>query len=448
MIDTAVVFRYIRHTFLLFFMPSVQIENLPKNVVKLTVTVPAEDVQLAMEEAAIRLSEKSAIPGFRPGKAGYEIVKQRLGEMKIMEEALEPIVRKTYVEALMANKIETVGSPHFDVQKMVPGQDLVYTAEAAKMPSITRLADYKKLTVDAKSINAEDRTVETALEDLRRMQTKEVRAAAGTAASGTDKMVMAMNMKKAGVPIEGGQSPNHAIYLGEESYIPGMKEQVSGMKEGEQKSFTLPFPKDHASPMLAGADVEFDVTTKEIFHLEKPTLDDAFATALGQKDIATLKTVVRANIEKEKKEEEARRQEKELLELLAKESRFDDVPDLLLNEEINKMAQELQRAIEEQGLEFGTYLKNIKKTLPELKMDFTPQALMRIKVALVLRAVGEKEGVKIEEKEIDDEIDTLAERYPDPEAKKQIFSPLYREYVETMLKNRKTIAILKEGMVK
>lgn len=429
-------------------MPSVKIETLPKNAVKLTVTVPAEDVQPYLEEAAVRLSEKSSIPGFRPGKAGYETVKQRLGEMKIMEEALEPVVRKTYVEALMANKIETVGSPRFDVEKMVPGQDLVYTAEAARMPSVTRLAEYAKLNVAAKPAKVEDRDVDAALEDLRRMQTKEVRAAAGTAAAGTDKIVVAMDMKKAGVPIEGGQSPNHAVYLGEESYIPGLKEQVTSMKEGDHKTFTLPFPKDHASPMLAGADVQFDVTAKEIFHLEKPALDDAFAGALGQKDAATLKTVVRTNLDKEKKEEEERRQEKEVLELLAKESRFDDVPDLLLNEEINKMAQELQRAVEEQGLEFAAYLKNIKKTLADLKMDFTPQALMRVKVALVLRAVGEKEGVKVEEKEIDDEVDALAERYPDPEAKKQIFSPLYRDYVETMLKNRKTIAILKEAMVK
>ncbi len=425
-------------------MSSAILEHLPKNTVKFTVTVPADEVRPYMEEAAIRLSEKSSIPGFRPGKAGYEVIKQRLGEMKILEEALETIIRRTYVEAVTANDLNTVGSPHIDVEKMVPGNDLVYTAEVARMPAVTRLADYKKTKVRTKSIDVGEHDVEQALNDLRRMQTKEMRASAGTQAGGTHKVVVSIDMKKDGIPIEGGQAPNHAIYLGEEHYIPGMKDQIVGLKEGDKKSFTLPFPKDHTSKMLAGSNIYFDVNVKEIYSLEAPEADDAFAAALGQKDLATMKGLIKTNLEKEKREAETRRQEKELLESIANESRFEDIPDLLVNEEINKMAYELQRGVEEQGMDFVEYLKNIKKTLADLKIDFTPQAIMRIKIAIVLRDIFKKEGLRVEEKEIDAELDELAARYEDKEARKQIYSPTYREYVETMLMNRKTIALLKE----
>lgn len=426
-------------------MPSVKIDALPKNTLKLTITVPADEVRPYMEEAAARLSETAKIPGFRPGKAGYDIVKQRLGEMKILEEALEPIVRKTYTEAIMGNKLETVGSPHIDVEKLVPGNDVVFTAEVARMPAVTRLADYRKIKVAAKPAAATDADVEQALNDLRRMQTKEVRAKAGVQASGTDKVVISIDMKKGNVPVEGGQSPNHSVYLGEEHYIPGMKDQIAGLKEGDKKSFVLPFPKDHTSKHLAGTDVGFDIAVKEIYHLETPGIDDAFAAALGQKDLATMKGLIKGNLEKEKIAEEGRRVEKELLEKVAADSRFEDIPDLLLNEEINKMTFELQRAVEEQGLDFDAYLQNIKKTIADLKMDFTPQALMRIKVALLLKEIFKKENLQVEGKEIDEELDELASRYEDKETKLQIYSPTYRDYIETMLKNRKSIKFLTDA---
>ncbi|NBS41497.1 hypothetical protein EBS80_02455 [bacterium] len=209
-------------------MPTVKLENLPKNSLKITVTIPHADVQPFLEEAATRISEQSSIPGFRPGKAGFDVVKQRVGEQKIYEEALEAIVRKTFVDVVVENEVETVGSPKIDVEKLAPGNDIVYTAEVALMPKVTKLADWKNMKVDRKSHEPTDDDLALALKDLQRMQTKEVRAQAGAAVGPADKAVVSMNMKKEGVPVEGGQSPNHAVYMTEDYYIPGFKEQVSG----------------------------------------------------------------------------------------------------------------------------------------------------------------------------------------------------------------------------
>ena len=197
----------------LLSMPNVTLEEKEKNAVKLTFTVSVEEQQPFLEMAAEHISEHSTIPGFRPGKAGYDIVKQRVGEGKIMEEALEKMVRKFYIDAILSHEIDSVGSPKIDVEKMAPGNELVFTAEITRMPRVIELADWKKLSVQAKVPTVTDEEVDLALKDLTRMQTKEVRAAADAVVSETDKAVISMDMKKEGVPVEGGQAQNHSVYL-------------------------------------------------------------------------------------------------------------------------------------------------------------------------------------------------------------------------------------------
>lgn len=430
-------------------MPKITIENLSDSKKKITFILSLNEIQPHLEEAATRISTQQSIPGFRPGKAGYDVVKQRVGEMKILEEALETIVRKSYVEAILTHNLDTVGSPRINVEKLAPENDIVFTAEVSLMPAVKQLGDFKKLSIKAKQPKIEDKDIDLALRDLQRMQTKEVRALTGSQVGDKDKLVVSMNMKLDGVPLEGGQSPNHIIYLTEDYYIPGLKDEVKGMKEGETKTFTLKFPKDHVQKMLAGKAVEFEVTLKELFHLELPDLDDVFALTLGMKDLSELKEKIGQNLQAEKDQEEQARQEREMLELLSNKSTYDDIPDLLVNEEINKMISELQRAVESQGGEFEKYLESLKKTLVDLKLELTPQALTRIKVALVMRAVAKQEEIKVEDAELNHELDHMAEHYKDKkEAKDQIYSPEYRDYLEQILTNRKVIDFLRKTMIK
>ncbi len=429
-------------------MPNVQIEEKEKNAIKITFTVSIEEQQPFLEAAAEHISEHSSIPGFRPGKAGYDIVKQRVGETKIMEEALEKLVRKYYIDAILANEIDSVGSPKIDVEKMAPGNELVFTAEVTRMPRVTELADWKKLSIEGKVPTVSEEDVALALKDLTRMQTKEVRATADSIVGAADKAVVSMDMKKEGVPIEGGQSANHVVFLAEEYYIPGFKEQILGMKEGEKKTFTLPFPKEHAQEFLAGRDIDFEIELKELFHLEPPTLNDEFAVSLGLRDFAMMKELVHKNLLDEKIREESFREEKEMLELVANKTQYENIPDLLLNEEIEKMIRELKQRVEEQGMDFEDYVKSLKRSLAQIKMDFTPQALMRLKVSLLLREIAKQENVTVTEDEMTKELDETAARYEDKESKLQIYSPEYRQYAEQITLNRKVIDLIKKEMVK
>ena len=424
------------------------IENLSKNSVKITIAVAVEEMQPMLEKAAAELSEQTTIEGFRPGKAPYDVVKNRVGEMKIYEAALQDIVRKSYIEAVDANNLEVAGEPNIKVEKMVPGSDLEYTVEVSLMPKITKLADWKTMFVEKKESTVADKDINQALKDLQRMQTKEIREDKDKVATKDHKAVINMNIKKDGVPIEGGQATNNTVYLCEDHYIPGFCDEIIGMKEGDQKTFVLKFPDTHFQKTVAGKDVEFDVTMNELYRLDHPEIDDKLAAALGQKDLAGLKGIIKDNLQLEKDREEAMRQERAMLEAISNKTEFEEIAEALINEEVHKMIHEIQHNVEQQGGVFEDYLKSINKTLGEMKLGFTPEALVRIKVALVIREIAKQEGIEVAENEVDAELDKLAERYEDKEAKKQIYTPANREYMTAMLKNRKVIDLLKETMVK
>ena len=424
------------------------IENLPKNEVKLTITVSSQEMQPFLEKAAQTLSEETTIEGFRAGKAPYDVVKNRVGEMKIYEAALDSIVRKTYIEAVTTHKLEVAGEPAIKVEKMAPGNDIIYTVNVSLMPKIEKLADWKEMSVDAQKIEVADKDVDQALQGLTKMQTKEIRETKEHVATKEDKAVIDMNMKKDNVPIEGGQAVNNAIFLCEDHYIPGFSEQLIGLKEGDKKTFTLKFPESHYQKNLADQDVEFDITVKELYRLEAPELNDQLAVTLGMKDLSTLKDTLRENMVKEQEHKEKLRQERAMLDMIAGKTNFGDISDSLVNEEVDKMIHELEHSVENQGGVFDDYLQSIKKTVGDLKLDFTPEALLRIKVALIIRGIALDEDIQVKEDEVDQELDRLAEQYKDEEAKKNIYSPANREYISVMVKNRKVIDLLRQTLIK
>jgi trigger factor len=198
-----------------------ELKKLDKSEVELTITVAPADYQHDLEHAAHHLSEVAAIKGFRPGAAPYDIVKQNVGEQKIMETALEEIVRENFYKAVAAEKLETVGMPLVTMEKVAPGNDIVFKAKVALMPKI-KLANFAKIKVEAKKTEVGDKELDAALNDLRKMRMKE--AAKKEPATKDDKVVVDMNMFIDKVAIEGGWAKDHQVYLSEGHYIPGFAE--------------------------------------------------------------------------------------------------------------------------------------------------------------------------------------------------------------------------------
>ncbi|MBI2099579.1 trigger factor [Candidatus Uhrbacteria bacterium] len=419
------------------------LKELPKSEIELEITLQPEEIKTDIEAAAKRISESSKIPGFRPGHVPYEMVKARVGEMKIWEEALETAIRRTYHQALKEHKLATVGQPYFSVLSLAPGNPVVYKVKTAILPKISKLADYKSIKINKKEIKISDADIDAALGELSRMQVREKEV--DRAAASQDKVMVDMNMFLDKVPLEGGQTKNHGIYLAENYYIPGIQEKLLGIKKGETREFVLPFPKEHYQKNVAGKDVEFRVMANSVLELERPALDDSFAQSLGQKTVTDLRRLIGQNLEKEAALKEVQREEIEILEELVSRSSFDEVPDILVNSEIERMLRELEDSIAAQGLEWNKYLEGIKKTVPELKLDFTSRALKRVKIALIIREISDREGIEPDDAEVSREIGRALNQYKnDPEAQKIIRGEEYAEEARIVSRNRKTIEFLRQ----
>ncbi|MDP3985402.1 MAG: trigger factor [bacterium] len=421
---------------------SYTIKQLPKSSVEISFEVSTEELQPYLEDAAERIAKTAKIDGFRPGHAPYSLVEKKVGAMKILEEALETVVRSQYIAALTKEKLETVGSPRIDIKKAAPGNPLLFSATVSLLPAVTKLGDYRGIKAEQKPIVVADEEVEKLVRELQRMQTRETKI--DRALEATDKAIVNLSISQNKVPVEGGAVQDHQVFMDEPYYIPGFTEQILGMKVGEEKTFTLSFPDSHYQKMLAGKPADFTVTLKEVFAREHPPLDETFAKALGKESMEAVRALLRTNLEKEKQQKEDERFELEILQKIVDQSQFEDIPELLVNEEVERMRQELERGVAAQGLEWKVYLNQIKKTEAELKLEFAPQAIRRIKTTLVLRAIAQKENVEASEKEIDDELDRIASFYEkDKEIQKQIYAPDHRDHVSMVLKNRKTLGLLK-----
>lgn len=415
---------------------------------KITVTIPIEEQQPYLEQAAAEISKEAKIEGFRPGHAPYNMVVAKVGAQAVFEAALDSMIRATYVAAVVADGLEVIGAPNVNVTKMAYGNEVVYEATAFLLPKVTNLADWRTLSISAKPIEVSDKEIDAAMADLVRMQTKEVRATKGEKAGTSDKLVVDLDMKKEHVQVEGGTSKGAIVLMAHDQYLPGLTKALEGSTEGETRTFTLPFPKDHYQKHLAGCDVEITATINELYHLEHPEVDDVFAKALGLDSLTALRAKINENIGDEKKTEETHRQERTMLEELAKKSTFDEIPENLIEEETHKMLEELRRHVNDYGLEFDQYISSLKKSAEELHNELRPQAEMRVKVAMVLKEIATREQIKAEEKEVDEILDRIAANIKDAGTRERIFEPEFREYQASILRNRKTIDLLRAAMVK
>ncbi len=388
------------------------------------------------------MSLHSKIEGFRPGKAPYDIVKSRFGEQAILEETADAIVRKNYFQAVKDNNLQTINHPKIEVTKMAVGNPFEFKATVDILPEV-KLGEYKNLGLKKTATNVADEQIEKALRDLSKMQSKE--ALSDKSAAATDKVLIDMEMLKDGVAVEGGMAKDMAVYLAEQHYIPGFNDQLTGSKKGDEKTFSLDFPESHYQKHLAGAKVDFKVKVKDVYEITPPEIDEEFAKKLGQKSLADLKALIRKNMETETAMKDDEKWEAVILNKIVGDSKFGDLPEALINEEAHKMVHELEHNVEHEGMQFEDYLKSVNKKESDLILEFAPEAVKRIKIALAIRAIGKAENVSADDKEVAEEMEKLMNAYKNnAEMQKQIREPGFTDYLHTRIENRKTLETIKK----
>ena len=420
-------------------------KKLEKSQIELTITVSPEEYQKQVERAAQEISEQVDVKGFRRGNAPYDMVKAAVGEMKIYEHALEYIVRRFYTDALAEQNIDAVGMPSISVEKLAPGNDIEFKATVAVLPEIKITAISKiKMEKGAKEIN--DTDIDRVLSDIQKMRSKEVLKSGPATAE--DKVVVDMDMFYENVPVEGGQTRNHSIYLSEEYYIPGLQKELVGLKKDDEKEFSLTMPESHYQKHLAGKEVAFKIKINDVYTRELPALDDELAKGLGQESVAVLRELIGSNLRAEAEQKENQRVEITILDQLIDGSTISDVPEVLIEAERDKMFYELKRGLEQQGMEMEAYLASVKRTTEELAAGFTEQATRRAKAALISRAIAKEQNLAPTKEEIETELVAIRETYKDnAEAQKNLERPEVRDTVATLIRNRKVISWLKDKVL-
>jgi len=428
--------------------------NLPKSLLEVVVTMTFDELQPYLIKTAEKISETKKIEGFRPGKAPYDVVVRTVGEMFVMQNAASVAIEESLDKILDSEKIDAVAEPKVEVQKLAPNNDFIFKATFSILPEI-KIMDLEKLKVKAPAeIKIEEKEIDKVLEDLKKFKAKE--SLADKVAEKGDKVIMNLNVFVDNVPIEGGQTPNHSVIIGENLMIPGFEDNLLGLKANEEKEFALKFPEKYHEQKLAGKMATFKIKTTGVYKIELPELNDEFAKAFGLPTLPDLKKNIESNLKREKESKENQKFELEILEILQEKSEFSEIPEVLINEETHRMVHELEDNVIKQGMNFEDYMKHLKKTEADMMLDFVPDAIKRVKTGLLIRELAKQQNIIASEEELKAETEKNIASYklnPQYEGKiaeieTNLRSAQAQQYFSNIIRNRKTLDFLKSKATK
>jgi trigger factor len=424
----------------------VTVNNLPKSRVELTVELTGEELSAHLGRAVEKISKEIKIDGFRPGKATYEALKTKVGEISIWEEAARLAIAKTADEAIRENASDrAVGQPEINITKLAPNNPFEYKIIISILPEVM-LGAYKELKVKMDKIEVGDKEVDKMIKDLREMRVKEV--VSDEPIKDSDKTIVDINIFLDQVPIEGGQGKDTAVIIGKGYVVPGFDKHLIGAKKDEEREFDLPYPADHYQKNLAGKIVQFKVKVKEVYKRELPALDDNFCTGFGMKNLDELRARIKESLTSEKAEKARQKAEIIVLDKIIDKTKFGELPDNLIMNEGETMLSELAHNLEHQGANFDDYLKSLNKTREQLKLDLLPDAVKRVKSALIIRQIAEIEKIEALEAEVEKEVAHILEHYKgDKKVEERVKSHEYHHYLHNALTNKKTMEKLAEWNV-
>ena len=388
---------------------SLQVEKLENNMAKLTIEVPADDLEKALQSAYMKQKNKIAMPGFRKGKVPRQMVEKMYGADVFYEDAANALIPQAYSEAYDECDLQIVSQPEIDITQIEKGKPFIFTAEVAVKPEVT-LGDYKGVEVPKTEITVTDEDVEA---ELKKEQEKNSRTISveDRAAQLNDIVTIDFEGSVDGVPFDGGQATEYPLTLGSNTFIPGFEEQLVGAKVGDDVDVKVTFPEEYQAKELAGKEAIFKCAVKKIEAKELPELDDDFAKDVSEFDtLAEYKEHVKTNLE-DKKADEAKRAKEDAAVDKAIENAQMDIPEAMLMTQCRQMLDDFSRRMQSQGLSMEQYFQFTGQSVDKMMEDMKPQALKRIQTRLVLEKIAEVENIQPTEEEVNEEISKMAEMY-------------------------------------
>ena len=388
---------------------SVQVENLEKNMVKLTIEVPAEELEKAIDAAYKKQKNQISIPGFRKGKVPRAMVEKMYGVELFYEDAANTLMQQNYPSAVEESGVDIVSRPSIDVVQIEKGKPFIYTAEVAVRPEVT-LGKYMGVTVTKIDTSVSDDEVAEALEQQRNNNARTISVTDRPVAVG-DTAVIDFEGFVDGVAFEGGKGENHPLEIGSHTFIDNFEDQLVGKNAGDEVEVNVTFPEQYQAADLAGKPATFKVKINEIKAKELPELDDEFAQDVSEFDtLAEYKESLKKNLEEKKENEAKRTKEDEAVQKIIDKSKM-DIPEAMIDTQCETMIEEFAQRIAQSGLSMDQYLQFSGLTVDGLKEQVRPEALSRIQASLVLEQIAKDENIEVSDDDVNAEIEKMAASY-------------------------------------
>ncbi len=388
---------------------SLQVEKLEKNMAKLTVEVPAEQFEECIKTAYKKNKNRFVIPGFRKGKAPQHMIEKLYGVGVFYEDAADEAMNETYADAMKESQLEIVSRPEVSIEQIEKGKPFIYTATVAVKPEVT-LGEYKGIEVERASAEVTDEDVSAELVKVQNQNSRLITIEDRPVEDG-DQTVIDFDGSVDGKAFEGGKAEDYPLTIGSHSFIDTFEEQLIGKSIGESCEVHVTFPEEYHAKDLAGKPAVFKVTVKEIKKKELPAIDDEFASEVSDFDtLEEYKADLRSKLEEKKQKEAATENEDRVVEKVVENASM-DIPDPMVDSQVESMVQENARRMQSQGLSFEQYMQYTGMTMDSLRAQMRPQALRRIRTRLVLEAVVKAEDIQVSDERLDEEIQKMAESY-------------------------------------
>lgn len=387
-------------------------EIIEKNTGTLTVEVDADQVAKALDKAFKQVAAKVNVPGFRKGKVPRAIFEARFGVESLYADAIDILLPDAYMEAVKATGIDPIDRPEIEIQEFAKGKPFRFSAKVQVKPEV-ELGQYKGIEVPVKDFSVKPEEVE---EELKRMQERHAELIVvedGTVENG-DRAVIDYEGFINGEPFEGGKAEKYSLDIGSNTFIPGFEEQIVGMARGEEKEIQVTFPEDYHRDNLKGQTAVFKVKLHEIKRKQLPALDDEFAKDVSEFDtLDEYKQDIEAKLKVRKEKEREQYVESTVVEK-ASESATVDIPEVMVDNEVDQMIREFSSRLRLQGMSLELYLQFTGQDEAKLREQLRGDARKRVLQSLVLEAIARAENITVDEQDVQEELEKLSEQFKRP----------------------------------
>lgn len=388
---------------------SLQVEKLEKNTAKLTIEVPAEQFDKAVKNAFNKNKGKFNIPGFRKGKAPFEMIKKMYGAAVFFEDAANEVIDASYPDAAKESGLEIVSRPDVDVVEIGEGKNFVYTAVVAVKPEVT-LGEYKGVEVEKAKAEVTDEDVEAEINSAREKNSRLITVEDRGIENG-DMVTIDFDGYVDGKRFEGGKSEDYPLTIGSHTFIDTFEDQLIGKKTGEECEVNVTFPAEYHVEELKNKPALFKVTVKEIQKKELPEANDEFASEVSDFDtMEEYRNDLREKLLKEKQTAAATENENRVVDKVVENATM-EIPDQMIDEQVNNMINDYARRLESQGISFKQYTEITGMTVEKIAEQMRPNAVKRIQTRLVLEAVVKAENIQASDEAVEAQFDKMAETY-------------------------------------